>query len=229
MIQYASLVGKKHIANNKVCEDYCKVFKVNQFGVVIVADGIGSSKHPDIASSKVVCFFEEVLRVTLLSVNEKNEVKKCLENAFDVAHQMLDTYISTYFKDLSHISFGTTLSIAIHHPEYIVYGHVGDSAILKIVGGEYHFITTQQNTEKLHQTFSFLRAKNKWEFMIVDEKTDGIIGVTDGMIDIIHHNNIINKHLIDACLFNNLALQLHFIRALNLSDDDLSLAYYKTS
>lgn len=226
-VDFESLVGSYHINHDKVCEDFCSAFTVGEYGVVVVADGIGSAKHPDIASYTIGKFIKSNLRITLVEATTKEEVEASIRYAFELAHFQMLEYIDNYFPDNKIHDFGTTLSVGILAEDYICYGHVGDSGLLAKKAG-FIPITHPQNGSERHITFSFLRAKDRWEFGSIDGDFEAILGLTDGIYDVVYNldlNEVSKLDMLEEFMNANLLLHLHWFRSLKLSDDDLSIAY----
>lgn len=224
---FESLVGEYHIINDKVCEDHCSAFVVGEYGVVIVADGIGSAKHPDIASYTIAKFVKSNLRITLLEAKSAVEVEASIRYAFEIAHFQMLEYIANYFPNSELFDFGTTLSVGVLAPNFISYGHVGDSGLLA-KKAEFIPITQPQNGSNKNITFSFLRSKERWEFDSIEGEFSAILGLTDGIYDVVYDSDlkeIVKKDMLAEFLNANLLLHLHWFRSLKLSDDDLSITY----
>ena len=108
-----------------VNQDRCFVSRGN-INAIAVADGIGSLAHAHLGAERVVRRAEELLR------DQTEEVD--LQQLFAQIQNDLDTWIAKLEPGAAKGSFGTTLILAVETPTKVIFGYIGNGAILHIRG-----------------------------------------------------------------------------------------------
>ena len=173
-----SLQGTSHVAANIVCQDAHKIAQLpNGRIAAAIADGVGSSKHSDIAAKIAVDTVIETIAKSML--NPEYTIKlgfiTALHNIRCQARLRGDV-IKNY---------DTTLTVAVYDGERICYGHCGDGGIIGLSNsGEYIPITQVQKGDEHNMVIPLRAGLNYWKFGSTDEKFASLIMMTDGLLDI---------------------------------------------
>lgn len=94
-------------------------YYIDQGGLLIVADGMGGHAGGEEASSLAV---ETVVKS--LGSEDKTQPVQAIRNAFLAANRVV---LSTAASDPSLKGMGTTLTLAMVRPDFLITGHIGDS------------------------------------------------------------------------------------------------------
>ncbi|XMB66622.1 PP2C family serine/threonine-protein phosphatase [Mycoplasmatota bacterium zrk1] len=184
LIYEISQTGTSHIKGNIVNQDAKKIVtKKNGLAIAAIADGVGSSKHSDIASKLAV---ETVVKLCDERVNDLREVEEVKKVVFE-AYQSAYKRLLKEAKDNNNFDhdYDTTLDLVIYDGKKIVYGHSGDGGIVGLTNeGDYVKITEPQ---KGFDGFSVIPLRGGERTWIVDTCTRdfaSILMATDGVYDI---------------------------------------------
>lgn len=177
-----SLQGTSHIANDIVCQDAHKI-KVLQNGTVAaaIADGVGSSKHSDIAAKIAVNTVINTIETGLLCNTDAEYIIKL---GFITAFHNIKCEANANKQPFSY--YDTTLSVIVYDGKRIAYGHVGDGGIIGLtISGDYKSITKVQKGDE-HNTVIPLRiGLSGWVFGSCDMDFCALLMLTDGLLDIV--------------------------------------------
>lgn len=180
-----SIQGKGHIKKEIPCQDYSETAFINDKIVIgVIADGIGSAKHSDIASKLAVKSVIKFVKENLPhNVYDKNLMYALMMLAFSIALKNIQLYSKKSGIPMDELD--TTLDAVIYDGKtIIIYGHVGDSGVLALnEWGEYIHITKQDKGAESNQTHPLAHV-NSWSFGDYRSETiNGIIMATDGMLE----------------------------------------------
>jgi hypothetical protein len=178
-----STVGSSHSKKNLVCQDGNKVCSTkNGWVVAAIADGVGSCKYSDVASSMAV---DVSVRVCVDKINkdgDKCDLLKVIENAFTQAALAIDKY--SFSKNHLITDYDTTLSLVVYDGKHVTYGHSGDGGIIGLtIEGDYVKITTPQKSEGIY-VIPLRAGKDTWVIDHAKEEFASILLATDGVYDI---------------------------------------------
>ncbi|WP_297631737.1 Stp1/IreP family PP2C-type Ser/Thr phosphatase [uncultured Clostridium sp.] len=124
MIEYKSDVGCTRSLN----EDYCDFFEVENYGLYIVADGMGGHNAGEIASKMAVTRVIEIVRETI-DVHLKDSLKIAIEKT--------NEEIYNYSKENNELSgMGTTITAILRVGNDIIIANVGDSSCFGLKDGK---------------------------------------------------------------------------------------------
>lgn len=174
-------IGESHIQKSIVCQDFSYYRAENGIVVAAVADGLGSSKHSDVASriaaKVVVDYCLEKLTVDI----QRSKILLVLRDAFDEALFKIKEQANGALDD-----YDTTLSAAVFVSGDVYTGQVGDSAILGLrEDGLFDLITQPQNGQgigKEKPTYP-LGVIEKWVFEKYQYKVKALFLATDGVLN----------------------------------------------
>lgn len=168
-----------HVKRGMPCQDYSfnGVLK-NGSSLLVVADGVGNSKHSEIASKMAVETIVDVIKSNL-----DVDPVEILKEAYRSANDAIINHAKENEDSIDH--YHTTLTVAIYDGDTITYGHSGDGGIIAIQDtGEYVPITKPQNGEDGMSVIPLWKGESSWEFGTTDDTYSSVIVVTDGLLDI---------------------------------------------
>lgn len=176
-----SQTGESHIQKDNLCQDFSSFKEMNGIVVAAVADGLGSSKHSDIASRIAAQFVVDYCLEKITSDSGSSDILLVLRDAFDEALFRIKNQANGAYND-----YDTTLSAAVFISGDVYTGQVGDSAIIALrEDGLFDCATQTQNGQgigKDRPTFP-LGATDKWVFEKYQYKAKALFLATDGMLN----------------------------------------------
>jgi len=176
-----SLRGRSHEKNDTVCQDSLFCLEGSGFVVAAVADGLGSSKHSDIAS-KIAA--KSAVEYCINNVNTKmhdDDILNTIKIAFDNTNFTIKQTAGDALDD-----YDTTLSLAVFIQGSLFYGHAGDSGIIALrKDGFFDEVTKPQlgEGEGKERPVYPLAAQSKWVFEKYPHPVHAIFLMTDGMLN----------------------------------------------
>lgn len=177
-----SIQGKSHIERNKPCQDASGI-KVIRRGIcmAVVADGVGSCKHSDIASKLAVKAAMDYVSENLGKRTDDDIILDCLREAYQFA---LDTILKHIKKEQGNpADYDTTLHTAIYFKRKIIYGHAGDGGIIiRDRDGVSKVITVPQKGTDGSSVRPLRSGNTSWEFGVYSDVA-GVLLATDGMLE----------------------------------------------
>lgn len=184
MVYYGmSLTGTSHIKKGTVCQDSHKVAQLpNGWVAAAVADGVGSSKHSDIASRLAVDTVIEICNNRIDKHTKLSEVKEIVKNAYNEAQQRIAEYVYAHDDELS--DYDTTLHMVVYDGSGFVYGHAGDGGIVGLTNdGKYIKVTVPQKAEDNICVIPLRGGETSWVIEEVKGKFASVLLATDGVYD----------------------------------------------
>ncbi len=172
-----SFTGHSHQEKGIPCQDssFHGILQ-NGSALLIVADGVGSSKHSDIASNIAVQSVYSYLS-NLDKIDENS-----IEEAYTIAQESIEKHClneGSPFED-----YDTTLSTVVFDGSGIVYGHSGDGGILAILrSGEYISVTHPQKGEDGTSVIPLRFGKEYWIIGSESGPFSSVLAMTDGVLD----------------------------------------------
>lgn len=178
-----SHVGSSHSAKGVVCQDANKIITLNNgYVIAAVADGVGSCKHSDIASSIAVDIATGYCAERIKDSAAEYELEKLIEEAYVEAQITIEKKSIDQNNPIT--DYDTTLSMVIYDGKHITYGHSGDGGIVGLTNkGDYIKVTTPQKNDGVY-VIPLRAGKEKWVFGHVDEEIASVLLATDGVYDI---------------------------------------------
>ena len=177
-----SIVGSSHLKKGGVCQDANKIITLDNGTIIAaIADGVGSCKYSDIASSIAVDVSARVC-ADEIKTDGNCDLLKVIEKAFTQAEREIDK------RSLSenHLitDYDTTLSLVIYDGKHIAYGHCGDGGIIGLTPeGDYITTTSPQKTDGIY-VIPLRAGKNTWIIGKSEEEFASVLLATDGVYDI---------------------------------------------
>jgi len=176
-----SQIGKSHESKGTICQDayYC----LEKGGVVFaaVADGLGSSKHSDIASKMASRGTVEYCARSIYKGMADNQILATIKAAFDTANFSIKQQAGDNLDD-----YDTTLTLAVLIDDELYYGHAGDSGIIALCSdGIFEEVTTPQQGSgqgKDRPVFP-LASERHWIFGKYKYRVKALFLMTDGMLN----------------------------------------------
>ncbi len=184
MLHYGmSLTGSSHIKRGIVCQDAHKIFQLsNGWIVAAVADGVGSSRHSDIASRLAVDTVIEMCNNRIDKHTKLSEVKEIVKKAYNEAQQRIVNYAYAHDDELS--DYDTTLHMVVYDGSGFVYGHAGDGGIIGLTNdGKYIKVTKPQKAEDSICVIPLRAGEDSWVIGEQKGKFASVLLATDGIYD----------------------------------------------
>lgn len=178
-----SLVGSSHIKKGTVCQDANKaVMLKNGWCIAAVADGVGSARHSEIASSIAVNSIIDYCSKNIDVKSEIDLIEDILRKAYRYAEDTIEKYVEE--KKDSIYDYDTTLSVVIYDGSTVIYGHSGDGGIVGLLtDGKYVKITNPQKAEDGICVIPLRAGESAWEFGKCDGEFASVLLATDGVYD----------------------------------------------
>lgn len=171
--------GLIHKEKNTPCQDYSGILEYGIWKIAVVADGVGTCKHSDIASKRAVEAVLQVIFNCFPNSNKEEDLLSLISIAFHGAANAVEMYVKRVngeYKD-----YHTTLALALYNGNDLYYGNAGDSGIIALDEyGEYHALSTKQNNE-YDEVFTL--ANRTFEVGKADFNAVAVLCMTDGLLD----------------------------------------------
>lgn len=119
--------GKSHETNGSPCQDFHSFIVRADFVVAAVADGLGSSKHSDIASKMAATSTVEYCANSIHKGMSDSSIIATIKSAFDGANFAIKQKAGDFLDN-----YDTTLTLAIFMGGEVYFGHAGDSGIIAL-------------------------------------------------------------------------------------------------
>ena len=176
-----SHIGSSHERSGTVCQDAHYYFARQGFVVAAVADGLGSSKHSDIASKIAVKSAVDFCAERIVKRMRDRDILTVISTAFDNANFAIKQVAGDDLDD-----YDTTLTLAILVQGDLFFGHAGDSGLIALrKDGLFEEVTQPQlgeGTGKDRPVYP-LAAQSKWVFGKYPHPTHAIFLMTDGVLN----------------------------------------------
>lgn len=180
-----SLVGRDHIKNQIPCHDSSLIKAISSsWKIAVVADGVGSCKHAEIASEIAVKEVTELIKKQFPpSSSDERAYFSVIHAAMHGAANAIETYVEE--KDPGNeMEYQTTLAVAIMSSKNLYYGSAGDSGVIALDDqGNYHLVTKKQNDE-LGRVYS-IPTNRLFEIGKANYIPTAVLCMTDGIYDTI--------------------------------------------
>ena len=180
-----SLVGRDHIKTHMPCHDSSLIKAISSsWKIAVVADGVGSCKHAEIASEIAVKEVAELIKKQFPpSSSDERAYFSVIHAAMHGAANAIETYVEE--KDPGNeMEYQTTLAVAIMSSKNLYYGSAGDSGIIALDDqGNYHLVTKKQNDE-LGRVYS-IPTNRLFEIGKANYIPAAVLCMTDGIYDTI--------------------------------------------
>ncbi|MDR2615937.1 MAG: protein phosphatase 2C domain-containing protein [Oscillospiraceae bacterium] len=175
----ASRIGQSHISGGSPCQDSHAFYEGAGFVVAAVADGLGSSKHSDIASDMAAKGAVGYCARELRGDMPDGAILKIIKAAFDEVNFAVKRRAGDHPDD-----YDTTLTLAVFTNGRVLFGHAGDSGIIALRrDGVFERVTEPQNGDgvgKERPVFP-LAAEARWVFGAYQHMAKALFLMTDGV------------------------------------------------
>lgn len=178
-----SIRGRDHQKCDKPCHDYSLIKEISSsWKIAIVADGVGSCKHAEVASKIAAETLADLIVKQFPSFSDdQNTYKSVLWASMNGAANAIESYVEA--NDPGNImEYQTTLAVAIMSKKNLYYGNAGDSGIIALdEAGLYHVLCGKQNDAE-GRVYSMPNHRN-FDIGVVDFIPIAVICMTDGVLD----------------------------------------------
>ena len=178
-----SLVGRDHIKNHMPCHDSSLIRAISSsWKIAVVADGVGSCKHAEIASDIAVKEVAELINKQFPpSTSDERAYFSVIHAAMHGAANAIEAYVDENDPG-NEMEYQTTLSVAIMSNKYLYYGSAGDSGIIALdEQGNYHLVTKKQNDD-IGRVYS-IPTNRLFEIGKANFVPAAVLCMTDGIYD----------------------------------------------
>ncbi len=178
----ASVIGPLHIIKDMPCQDAC-AFKAftSGFGVIAVADGLGSALKSEIGASSAVNASEQKVEEILNGKSALEDISEVAKEAVFSARKALEEKsieLQCELRDLA-----CTLIVVVMYKNSIVVAHIGDGAVIAETHDGLKLISAPDESSEYANEVSPITGKD-WEqsLRISPQATDvlGVMAFTDG-------------------------------------------------
>lgn len=161
------------------CQDAHIILHLKEGCVLaVVADGVGSSKHSDIAARIAVESVAQYFQKKKLG----GDINKLMQEAFASALSNIQAYMRENAS--SEDDYDTTLHAVIYDGFCIHYGHVGDGGVVCLRNdGEYVAVTKPQKGADFISVIPLRAGPEAWEFGYAEGRFASVLLATDGVYD----------------------------------------------
>lgn len=173
-----SIEGASHKEKQIPCQDSSGILKKGAWRLAIVADGVGSCKHSDVASKLAVETASKVVNAAFPYEGDENFLS-LIRIAMHSAENAIETHVVKNNGNMS--DYQTTLAMTLYNGTTLYYGNAGDSGVIALDEfGGYHVLSSKQNNEygDVHTL-----AERKFEVGKADFKAAAVFCMTDGLLD----------------------------------------------
>lgn len=202
ILEYSfSKQGLSHIKHQMPCQDASAVYEYGMWRVAIVADGVGSCSHADVASSIAVKAAWQCIYNCFPNNNDENDLLSLITMAFHCAANCIEMKVQK--EDGNYDDYHTTLAVALYDGRNLYWGNAGDSGIIALDEyGCYHVVSTTQNDD---YGGVITLASRKFQVGKASFKVAAVCCMTDGILDYVVPNRLSNYkypvHVPRASLF----------------------------
>lgn len=178
-----SLVGRDHIKNQMPCHDSSLIKNISSsWKIAVVADGVGSCKHAEIASDIAAKEVAELIKKQFPPYTSDDRAYfSVIHAAMHGAANAIETYVEENDPG-NEMEYQTTLSVAIMSSKCLYYGNAGDSGIISLDNeGNYHLVTKKQNDE-LGRVYA-IPTNRRFEIGKANYVPVAVLCMTDGLFD----------------------------------------------
>jgi len=178
-----SLAGRDHIKYHMPCHDSSMIQAVSSsWGLAVVADGVGSCKHAEVASDIAV---KEVAELIIKQfppyTSDDRAYFSVIHAAMHGAANAIEAYVEEHDEG-NEMEYQTTLSVAVMNKNTLYYGNAGDSGIIGLDNkGRYHVVTKKQNDD-LGRVYS-MPSNRLFEIGKANFVPAAVLCLTDGLLD----------------------------------------------
>ena len=180
---YFSLTGRDHKNAGLPCHDYSAIGEISSsWKIAVVADGVGSCKHAEIASKIAVETVIELITRQFPPYSDDKEIyKSIIISAMHGAANAIEAYVEANDPD-NGMEYQTTLTLAVMSRQCLFYGNAGDSGVIVLdEQGKYHVVTKKQK-DAAGGVYSIPLYRN-FEVGMVDFIPVAVVCSTDGVFD----------------------------------------------
>lgn len=178
----ASVIGPLHVIKDMPCQDAC-AFKTlpDGFGVIAVADGLGSALKSEIGASSAV-------NAVVQRVDEILNGKSALEDLSEVAKEAVFSARKALEKKSIELQcelrdLACTLIVIVMHKNSIVVAHIGDGAVIAETHDGLKLISAPDESSEYANEVSPITGKDWEQVLRISPQTTDVLGVmafTDG-------------------------------------------------
>ena len=188
-----SLTGRDHLNSGLPCHDCSAVADISDsWKIAVVADGVGSCRHAEVASKVAVETIVDLLKRQFPPYKVDKEIYKSIVIAsMHGAANAIESYVEEHDAE-NELEYQTTLALAIMSKNCLIYGNAGDSGIIALdEQGKYHVMNRKQKS-KDGGVFSIPMYRD-FEVGIADFIPASVMCSTDGVFDYLAPKELSDK------------------------------------
>lgn len=177
-----SIRGRDHIKYDMPCHDYSLVRDISaSWKLALVADGVGSCSHADIASKIAGDTAADLIIRQFPTAADDEAYIGVLMASMHGAANAVEAYVEDHDPG-NERQYQTTLTVGVMSKSRLFYANAGDSGIVALdTDGIYHIVTRKQNDEE-GAVYS-VPAFRKFEIGKADFEPIALMCLTDGILD----------------------------------------------
>jgi len=176
-----SQIGKSHEVNGTECQDAYSYYVGPEIIVSAVADGLGSSKHSDIASKMAARGAVEFCAANFFKGITDEQIVEMIKSSFEKVNLLIKQKAGDSLDD-----YDTTLTLAVYMNGKVFFGHAGDSGIIALRSdGIFEEVTKPQlgSGHGKERPVYPLAAESHWVFGKYGHIAKAIFLMTDGILN----------------------------------------------
>ena len=178
----ASVIGPMHLQREIPCQDACAyAAAVSDAIVIAVADGLGSAAKSDAGAQLAVSSAFEYCMAALASTQgEETLLYDMVRSATAHAREKLESLAQAEACKLRDL--GCTLILAVATGRQLAVAHVGDGAVVALVGGCLSLVSGPGDSEYTNEVvpLTSMEWQDALRIVTVDASVSGIAVFTDG-------------------------------------------------
>lgn len=181
-----SQTGLSHIEKGIICQDaHCIKKTKTKWVIAAVADGVGSAKHSDIASSMAVKTIADYCSSNIIARIEIKEIERILSEAYSLAQKLIEEKAEEDGNSIT--EYDTTLSTVVYDGKNLIYAHSGDGGIVGLSPeGKYIRITLPQKGRDGICVIPLRAGVRAWEIGHYNGEIVSVLLATDGVYDTLY-------------------------------------------
>ncbi len=179
-----SSVGSSHLSKGVPCQDSNQVEQLsNGWLAAVIADGVGSAQHSDVASQIATTKFIEKCVKEITPTMTSDEILDVIRGAFYDANESIIKYAAAQNHPIT--EYDTTLSGVVYTGNDVIFGHCGDGGIVGLTNsGDYVKITQPQKASDGICVIPLRAGEGSWVFGKANGNYASVLLATDGVYDI---------------------------------------------
>ena len=178
-----SLTGRDHIKNQMPCHDYSLIKDISSsWKIAVVADGVGSCKHAEIASEIAAKEVAELIKKQFPPhTSDDRAYFSVIHASMHGAANAIESYVEEHDPG-NEMEYQTTLSVAIMSRNCLYYGNAGDSGIIALDDQGNYYLATKKQNDELGRVYA-IPTNRLFEIGRANYIPAAVLCMTDGLFD----------------------------------------------